>query len=91
MTAPAMVIAALFAIAGFAFGRAYFAALRRTADLLAGSATRLLPAAWTLARLAAAIVFLGGAAKIGALPLLTALAGFLAARGLALRAARREA
>jgi hypothetical protein len=91
MTASAFAIAAAFAVAGLAFGSAYFAALRRTTELLAGSGAWLWPAVWTLGRLLAAIVFLAFAAKLGALPLLTALAGFLAARALALRAVRRVA
>lgn len=91
MTASGLALAALFAAAGLAFGGAYFAALRRTADLLAGGGPRFWPAAWTLGRLAAAIIFLGIAAKAGALPLLTALAGFLLARAPALRAVRRTA
>lgn len=95
MSASAFALAAAFAVAGLGFGGAYFAALRRTAELLAasgaGSGARLLPAALTLGRLAVAIVFLGCAARVGALPLLTALAGFLAARALALRAVRRAA
>lgn len=91
MSASAFALAAAFAVAGLGFGGAYFAALRRTAELLAASGARLLPAALTLGRLAVAIVFLGCAARVGALPLLTALAGFLAARALALRAVRRAA
>jgi len=91
MTAPGLALTAIFAVAGFAFGVAYFAALRRTVDRLAGAGPRLLPAAWTLGRIVAAVIFLGVAAKAGALPLLMTLAGFLAARALALRAVRRAA
>jgi len=81
----------LFAFAGLAFGWAYFAALLRTADLYASGEARLLPAVLTLGRLAAAMGFFGFAARIGALPLLTGFLGFLLARRLALRAARRSA
>jgi len=81
----------LFAFAGPAFGWAYFAALRRTADLYASDQARVLPAVLALGRLAAAMVFFGFAARVGALPLLAAFLGFLGARALALRAARRVA
>lgn len=83
--------AALLAIAGLAFGSAYFAALRRTVDSFAAGQRRLLPLALSLARIAAATVFLAAAAQFGALPLLTAFLGFLGARALAVRAARRAA
>ena len=81
----------LFAFAGLAFGWAYFAALRRAADLYASDQARVLPAVLRLGRLAAAMVFFGFAARIGAPPLLAAFLGFLVARALALRAARRTA
>lgn len=79
---------AAMAAAGLAFGLAYFAALRRTV-LLLGSGGRLGPAALSLGRIAAAVIFLGLAARFGAVPLLAAFLGFLLARALALRALRR--
>lgn len=82
---------ALFAVAGLAFGAAYFAALRRTVDVYVAGRHRFVPAVLTLARIAGAIGFLVFAAQFGALPLLTGFLGFLLARGLALRAARRAA
>jgi N-ATPase, AtpR subunit len=97
--APELVIATAFAPAGLVFGRLYFAALRRTVERLStatasrdGSGSiRFLPAALTFARIAGATLFLGTAAQFGALPLLTAFLGFLVARSLSLRAARRTA
>lgn len=82
-------LSAAMAAAGFAFGLAYFAALRRSIAFLAASADWHRPIALTLGRLAAAALFLLLAAKLGALPLLAAFVGFLAARAVALRAARR--
>ena len=87
--APSLFLTALFAFAGLAFGFCYFAVLRRTADLYGRG--RLVPAALTLGRLGAAILFFSLASRNGALPLLTGFLGFLLARGLALRAARRAA
>ena len=83
--------AVLSAVAGLAFGRAYFAALRRTVDVYVAGRQRLVPAILTLARIAGATVFLAGAVQFGALPLLMAFLGFLGARALALHAARRAA
>jgi len=78
------------AAAGLVFGLVHFAVLRRTVDLY-GAGRGLAPAALTLIRIAGAIVFFGLAARLGALPLLSAFLGFLLARVLALRAARRTA
>jgi N-ATPase, AtpR subunit len=89
--APSLLVTAAFAVGGLAFGVVYFAALRRTADLYAVGQRRLVPAALTLGRLAAAILFLGFAARTGALPLLAGFLGFLVARGLALRTVQRTA
>ena len=90
MTAPnsSIALAAAWTLGGLVLGLAYFSALRRTVEVFADGRGRLLPAALTLGRLAAAILFLGLAARFGALPLLTAFLGFLLARALALRAAR---
>jgi hypothetical protein len=85
---PLPVLAAALAAAGFVVGLAYFAALRRTTAALAGSGGWRTPAALTVGRVAAALVFLFVAAKLGAVALLAAFAGFLAARAAALRAVR---
>jgi hypothetical protein len=76
---PAMSAAGLF------FGLLYFAALRRAVAFDAAASGRLLPAALAALRFAAAAIFLFFAARLGALPLLTAFFGFLVARTLALR------
>jgi len=83
-------VAAVFGSTGLTFGWAYLTALRKTVDRFAeGHGWRA--AGLTLARIAAAILFFGAAARLGALPLLTTFIGFLTARTLVLRAARRNA
>jgi hypothetical protein len=73
---------------GFAFGLVYFAALRRTVTLFAARCRWFVPVALTLGRIAAAIIVLGLAAKLGAAALLAMFIGFLAARAVALRTTR---
>lgn len=87
--AVALATAAAMAAAGLVFGLGYFAALRRTVHLFGSGRGRFAPAALTLGRILAAVVFLLSAARLGALALLAAFLGFLLARALALRAARR--
>jgi hypothetical protein len=77
------------AIMGAAFGVTYFAMVRRTAILFAQGEGWLGVSALTFGRLAAAIAFFGLIARLGAEPLLAAFVGFLGARALALRSARR--
>jgi N-ATPase, AtpR subunit len=90
MSAVASAATAATAIgAGLTFGLAYFVVLRRTVDLCAAAHGRLVPAVLTLGRLLAAILLLGVAARMGALPLLASFGGFLLARALAMCAARR--
>lgn len=92
MSGPALssfALAALSGAAGFAFGLAYFAMLGRNVALFLQGGGLAAAAGLTLARLAAAVVAFAIAAKLGALPLLASLLGFLAARFIALRAARR--
>lgn len=84
-------VAALAFLAGLAFGFAYFAVLRRTVDLYSAGHGLLMPAILTLLRPAAAILFLGVAARLGALPLLISFMGFLLARAMSLRVVRRAA
>ena len=79
------------ALAGLVFGLMHFAALRRTVELYSSGRSRLAAAALTLGRIAVAILFFSLAARLGALPLLSAFLGFLLARTFALRAARRTA
>ncbi|HVY57767.1 MAG TPA: ATP synthase subunit I [Xanthobacteraceae bacterium] len=82
-------LAALMALAGLVFGLIYFAALKRSVSLLVGGSGFLGPLALTLGRIGAAAALLVVAAKLGAAPLLAAFAGYLMARGVALRAERR--
>jgi N-ATPase, AtpR subunit len=76
--------------AGLVLGRLYFRGVQRTAELY-GVGRRVAPSALMLGRLAGAIAFFSLVARFGALPLLSALLGFLLARKLALRAARSSA
>jgi hypothetical protein len=77
-------LALAMASAGFIFGRVYFAALRRTAVEIVTGSGWMFVVALTLGRYGAAIIFLGLAAQFGAIPLLSAFLGFLAARRVAL-------
>jgi len=79
------------ALVGLLFGIVHFAALRRTVELYTHARGGFAATALTLGRVAAAVVLFSLTAKLGALPLLSALLGFLMARWLALRAARRSA
>jgi len=89
MTGVSFVFAAAFA--GLVVGLVHFAALWWTAELYSAGRGQLAAAALTLGRIAGTIVFLGLAARFGALPLLSSFLGFLLARTLALRAARKTA
>ena len=82
-----LILACSGAAAGLAFGLLYFAGLRRNVNLVADY-RRVAAAVLILGRLVCAITFFGGAAKLGALPLLSAFLGFLLARTLALRTVR---
>lgn len=81
-------LALAMASAGFALGLVYFAALRRTVDGVAGGNGRLFLSALTLGRYGAAAILFTLAARLGAIPLLATLLGFLTARVVALRAVR---
>jgi hypothetical protein len=85
-----LVLASAMAIAGLAFGLIYFQALRRTVDFVAGGRGWLGPAGLTLARMAGAVILLTFMARLGAMPLLAGFLGFLLARAIALRMARRD-
>lgn len=87
--ASTLLLATAMALAGFAFGLAYFRALRRTVDLIAGRQGWAAPIGLSLARLAGAVVLLTLMAQLGALPLLGGFLGFLTARMIAVRLARR--
>ena len=89
MTGASLSFAAGFA--GLVYGIVHFAVLQRTVELCSAGRSRLAAAALTLGRIAVAILFFSLAARLGALPLLSAFLGFLVARTFALRAARRTA
>jgi hypothetical protein len=83
------VLTSLVMPAGLGLGLLYFAALRRSASLLAHGRHWRQPIALTLARAGAAVTVLALAARLGATVLLLAFAGFIVARSIALRTARR--
>jgi hypothetical protein len=86
---PTAVAITLMAPIGFGLGVAYFAALRRTAALVAARGATLPAIAFTVGRGAAAVGVLGFAAWFGTGALLLAFSGFLLARASTLRVARR--
>ena len=83
-------LALLAALLGLCVGIAYFRALRRTVDVLAGGRGWPGPLALTALRLGGAAVLFGLMARLGAMPLLGGFLGFLLARAIALRAMRRS-
>ena len=83
-------IAAAALLGGLGFGLVYFAGLRRAVAAYVGDRGWQGPVTFTLARLGAAILVFGLAAKLGALALLATFLGFLAARAGALRGARER-
>ena len=87
MTGVSLALAA--ALTGLVVGLVHFAALWWSIERYSAGRGQLAAAALTLGRNAGTIVFLGLAARLGALPLLASFLGFLLARTLALRAARR--
>ena len=86
---PTPLLIAIMAPLGFGLGVLYFSALRRTAELLALHGVTRPAIAFTVGRGVAAIGVFGFATWLGAGPLLATFTGFLAARWLALRRARR--
>ena len=89
MTGLSFVLAG--ALAGLVVGLLHFAALWRSTELYSAGRGQLAARALTLGRIAGTIVFLGLAARLGALLLLSSFLGFLLARMLTLCVARRTA
>ena len=81
----------LLAAAGFLLGAVYFASLRRSVGLSIARRMWASYMAAALVRILAAVLFFTLAVHWGVPALLAAFAGFLVARQLALRAARRPA
>ena len=79
------------ALAGGVFGWLYFRAMRHTVQRLVAGASAGAVAGLTLVRIAIAGLLALFLARWGAAMLLAAFAGFLIARTVMLRAARREA
>jgi len=90
MATPQLVTIAVSLLAGVAFGLLYFRAMRASVHHLVTGASTGKHIGLTLARIAVAGTFAFLLALWGAAALLSGFAGFLAARALALRAARRE-
>jgi len=82
MTWTAAIVCFLSAMAGAATGTCYFLILRRAVRLHAGSAAAVRVVPLHLLRPALAFGAFWGIAQLGAWPLLSALAGFLAARAI---------
>jgi F1F0 ATPase subunit 2 len=87
--ASVSVVALLALLVGLTVGLAYFRALRLTVDLFAEGRGALLPLGLTLIRFAGLIAVLLLAVQIGAAALLTLFLGFLLARKIAVRPARK--
>lgn len=81
----------LLAIAGLVLGMAYFASLRHGVHLSIASHAWLPYMLWAMARIAAAALFFTFAVRWGVVALIAAFSGFLIARQLAVRGARRLA
>lgn len=79
----------LSTLIGLGLGLLHFRALHRTVAQLAGGCGWLRPVGLTLTRFAGTSVVLAVMARLGPLALLGGLLGFLLAREVALRAARR--
>lgn len=90
MTPMSLLAVALFGALGFALGLAHFYGLRRDARRYLARGMSLGTAAGHAARLLASAAVLVFIARTGAIPLVAALAGFLAARFVAVAQARRS-
>jgi hypothetical protein len=75
--------------AGVVFGWGYFAALRRAVALFTANHAALWSVLFLIGRVGAAALFFACIVRWGAAALLAAFLGFLAARHLAVRSARR--
>ena len=91
MTPMNLLAAALFAALGFALGLAHFYGLRRDARRYLARGMSLGTALGHAARILGSVAVLVVIARSGAIPLVAALAGFLAARFVAVAQARRSA
>ena len=81
--------AAGMAAAGFIFGLAYFEALRRSVEIVVTGHGWLGPTAFLVTRVAGATLVFVAMAQLGLIAPIAGLAGFIAARSIAVGAARR--
>ena len=91
MIAHDVAAVAVFTAAGLVLGSAYFATLRRGVQIAVARHAWMPCMLLALARVGAAALFFIFAVRWGAAALMAAFAGFLLARQLAVRAARRLA
>jgi F1F0 ATPase subunit 2 len=91
MTRMNLLAAALFAAVGFALGLLHFHGLRRDARRYLARGMSAGTVALHAARILGSVAVLVLIARGGAIPLVAALAGFLAARFVAVAQARRSA
>jgi hypothetical protein len=89
MTTGNSLLIMLPAAAGLIMGLLYFFALRRTAAVMVCGGRWQIALTLTLSRILLAVALFTAAVRVGALPLLAAFGGFLAARALALHFAPR--
>ena len=85
MTEPSVQAVAFYAAFGLIVGLGYFVALRHNVDLYIDRGPGWLPVLMHGLRIAAAIALFAWLASLGALPILSSLAGFLAGRMVAFR------
>lgn len=85
---PQLLVLCLCAAAGLVVGCGYFAALRRGVGLIVARGAAVWSVLWVLVRVGGAALFFALVVRWGAMPLLAAFLGFLAARHLAVRTAR---
>ena len=86
MTWPAMIGLAAWLLGGIALGAVYMRLIARSVAAIGSAAAYRAAAGWLVLRLGLAAAVLALAAMQGAGPLLAALAGFLIARTVAIRA-----
>jgi F1F0 ATPase subunit 2 len=90
MTISIFVQAAMFAVLGVAVGVLHFRGLRETTRLYLGGGPKARPIALHALRVIVTAAVFVGIAQRGAVALLAAFAGFVAARVIAVARARRE-
>lgn len=91
LTPSTVLLLLAMAAGGLAFGLIYFATLRWTTEALGTGKGRQRAIVLSVGRVAAAVALFAGAVQLGAAALLATFAGFLLARAVMVRRARRSA